>query len=55
MSRRIGGFGLDIMQGLMDDVDICLSSNGTTVTMVKMLMPSSHNGRRDDHATRRGA
>ena len=55
MSRRIGGFGLDIMQGLMDDVDIRLSSNGTTVTMVKMLMPASQNGRRDEQATRRGA
>ncbi len=55
MSRRIGGFGLDIMKGLMDDVDIDLSSNGTTVTMTKMLAPPPQQKQRDRHATRRGA
>ena len=54
MSRRIGGFGLDIMQGLMDEVDINLSNRGTKVTLVKMLMPPSKKTR-DDHASRRGA
>ena len=54
MSRRIGGFGLDIMRGLMDDVDIDLSSGGTRVTLVKMLAPPRKK-RQDDHATRRGA
>lgn len=54
MSRRIGGFGLDIMRGLMDDVDIELSSDGTTVTLVKMLMPAPQQ-QRGEHSTRRGA
>jgi anti-sigma regulatory factor (Ser/Thr protein kinase) len=54
MSRRIGGFGLDIMRGLMDDVDIDLSSGGTRVTLVKMLAPPRKE-QQDDHATRRGA
>lgn len=55
MSRRIGGFGLDIMRGLMDDVDIRLSGTGTTVTLVKMLAPSNQtNGSRGEEA-RRGA
>jgi anti-sigma regulatory factor (Ser/Thr protein kinase) len=56
MSRRIGGFGLDIMRGLMDDVDIDLSRDGTTVTMVKMLAPPAEKAHsRDEQATRRGA
>lgn len=54
MSRRIGGFGLDIMRGLMDDVDIHLSNGGTKVTLVKTLAPPSKKTR-NDHATRRGA
>lgn len=54
MSRRIGGFGLDIMRGLMDDVDIHLSSNGTRVTMVKVLTPPQESAR-GHQATRRGA
>ncbi len=54
MSRRIGGFGLDIMRGLMDDVDIHLSSDGTKVTLVKMLAPPQPQ-QRDDQRTRRGA
>jgi anti-sigma regulatory factor (Ser/Thr protein kinase) len=53
MSRRIGGFGLDIMRGLMDDVDIHLSSRGTTVTMVKVLAP--HKAEHRSEPTRRGA
>lgn len=56
MSRRIGGFGLDIMRGLMDDVDIDLSSDGTRVTMVKMLAPSSAQKKQSaGEPTRRGA
>ncbi|HEX2294333.1 MAG TPA: ATP-binding protein [Actinomycetota bacterium] len=55
MSRRIGGFGLDIMRGLMDDVDIHLSSGGTKVILVKMLAPPQKNDRRDEETTRRGA
>lgn len=51
MSRRIGGFGLDIMRGLMDDVGIELSDGGTRVTLVKTLAQQP----RDQHATRRGA
>lgn len=54
MSRRIGGFGLEIMKGLMDDVDIDLSSHGTTVTLTKLLVPPAKN-QRDQQATRRGA
>lgn len=54
MSRRIGGFGLDIMRGLMDDVDIDVTSGGTRVTLVKMLGRTSSRGR-DEKATRRGA
>ncbi len=54
MSRRFGGFGLEIMRGLMDDVDIHLSSRGTKVTLVKMLAPA-HEERSNPHATRRGA
>ena len=54
MSRRIGGFGLEIMRGLMDDVDIHLSSRGTRVTLVKMLVP--HKKTNGDHQeARRGA
>jgi anti-sigma regulatory factor (Ser/Thr protein kinase) len=53
MSRRVGGFGLEIMRGLMDDVDIELGSGGTRVTLVKMLMPATEPARRG--ATRRGA
>lgn len=55
MSRRIGGFGIDIMKGLMDDVDIDLSSDGTTVTLTKMLVPPQQSKQRDRHATRKGA
>jgi anti-sigma regulatory factor (Ser/Thr protein kinase) len=54
MSRRIGGFGLDIMRGLMDDVDIDLSSDGTRVTLVKLLAPPQK-AKRNEQATRRGA
>ncbi len=54
MSRRIGGFGIDIMKGLMDDVDIEMSSDGTRVTLLKMLVPPSQKSR-DERATRRGA
>ena len=55
MSRRIGGFGLEIMRGLMDDVDINLSDGGTEVTLTKLLTPSPQSNERDGHATRRGA
>ncbi|MDQ4129423.1 MAG: ATP-binding protein [Actinomycetota bacterium] len=54
MSRRIGGFGLDIMRGLMDEVDIHLSSDGTKVTMVKVLTPQKTKVRGKE-STRRGA
>jgi anti-sigma regulatory factor (Ser/Thr protein kinase) len=54
MSRRIGGFGLEIMRGLMDEVDIHLSSSGTQVTLVKLLVPQKkRNG--DPQEARRGA
>jgi serine/threonine-protein kinase RsbW len=33
--RRIGGFGLDLMQRLMDEVDIAIEPQGTTVRLVK--------------------
>jgi anti-sigma regulatory factor (Ser/Thr protein kinase) len=55
MSRRIGGFGLEIMRGLMDDVDIELGSEGTRVTLVKLLAPASEEAARDEKAGRRGA
>lgn len=54
MSARIGGFGLELMRGLMDDVDIELSHDGTRVTMTKMLAPVN-NGSSGRHASRRGA
>ncbi len=54
MSRRIGGFGLEIMKGLMDDVDFELSSGGTRVTLVKMLT-SGGEPARSEKAARRGA
>lgn len=34
---RVGGFGLELMQGLMDEVDISMRSDGTVVTMLKRL------------------
>ncbi|MDQ3618822.1 MAG: ATP-binding protein [Actinomycetota bacterium] len=34
---RIGGYGLGLMEGLMDQVEIGFRSGGTTVTMVKDL------------------
>lgn len=55
MSRRIGGFGLDIMKGLMDDVDFDLSRHGTTVTLTKLLTPPAQSRERDDQRSRRGA
>ena len=55
MSRRIGGFGLDIMRGLMDDVDIEIGSSGTKVTLVKMLAGASQGSRSENKASRRGA
>jgi len=36
--ERIGGFGLDLMRGLMDEVDIQIGSHGTTVCLVKRLL-----------------
>jgi anti-sigma regulatory factor (Ser/Thr protein kinase) len=54
MSRRIGGFGLDIMQGLMDDVDIEIGSSGTKVTLLKLLTAPPQ-GSRSEKASRRGA
>lgn len=54
MSRRIGGFGLEIMRGLMDDVDIHLSNAGTQVTLVKMLVPQKEKDG-DPQEARRGA
>lgn len=33
--RRIGGFGLDLMQRLMDEVEIAIEPQGTTVRLVK--------------------
>jgi anti-sigma regulatory factor (Ser/Thr protein kinase) len=36
--ERIGGFGLDLMRGLMDEVDIQIGSDGTTVCLVKQLL-----------------
>jgi anti-sigma regulatory factor (Ser/Thr protein kinase) len=35
--ERIGGFGLDLMRGLMDEVDIQIGRDGTTVCLVKEL------------------
>ncbi|MDQ4024043.1 MAG: ATP-binding protein [Actinomycetota bacterium] len=54
MSRRIGGFGLEIMKGLMDDVDIEVAANGTRVSMVKLLTGPPQTSR-SENATRRGA
>ena len=34
---RIGGLGLSLMSGLMDDVDIARTSEGTTVTLTRSL------------------
>jgi anti-sigma regulatory factor (Ser/Thr protein kinase) len=36
--ERIGGFGLDLMRGLMDEVDIQIGPDGTTVCLVKQLL-----------------
>jgi anti-sigma regulatory factor (Ser/Thr protein kinase) len=35
--ERIGGFGLDLMRGLMDEVDIRIGSGGTVVELSKAL------------------
>lgn len=32
---QYGGFGIDLMRGLMDEVDIDVGPNGTTVSLVK--------------------
>jgi serine/threonine-protein kinase RsbW len=32
---RVGGFGLDLMRGLMDEVEIRIGPGGTTVCLVK--------------------
>ncbi|MGH2752046.1 MAG: ATP-binding protein [Actinomycetota bacterium] len=37
LEERIGGFGLDLMRGLMDEVDIQMGPDGTTVCLVKQL------------------
>ena len=37
IEERIGGFGLDLMRGLMDEVDIRIGPDGTTVCLVKQL------------------
>ena len=55
MSRRIGGFGLEIMKGLMDDVDIEVERRGTRVTLIKMLVPAPQDSSKDEKASRRGA
>lgn len=34
---RVGGFGLDLMRGLMDEVEIRIGPDGTTVCLVKKL------------------
>ena len=54
MSRRIGGFGLEIMKGQMDDVDIEVGDGGTRVTMVKLLTGTPQSSR-SENAGRRGA
>jgi serine/threonine-protein kinase RsbW len=36
--RRVGGFGLDLMRSLMDEVDITVASGGTTVELAKRLL-----------------
>ena len=55
MSRRIGGFGLEIMRGLMDDVEIEVDRRGTRVTLVKMLTAAAGGAAEDRRAGRRGA
>jgi anti-sigma regulatory factor (Ser/Thr protein kinase) len=35
LETRIGGFGLDLMRRLMDEVDISIEPHGTTVRLVK--------------------
>ncbi|MDQ4059007.1 MAG: ATP-binding protein [Actinomycetota bacterium] len=37
LEERIGGYGLDLMRGLMDEVDIQMGPEGTTVCLVKSL------------------
>jgi anti-sigma regulatory factor (Ser/Thr protein kinase) len=37
LEQRIGGYGLDLMRGLMDEVDIQMGPEGTTVCLVKSL------------------
>ena len=44
---RVGGFGIELMQGLMDEVDIATRPDGTVVTMLK------HLERRADESARR--
>lgn len=34
---RVGGFGLDLMRGLMDEVEIRIGPDGTTVSLIKRL------------------
>jgi serine/threonine-protein kinase RsbW len=36
-NARIGGFGIELMRGLMDEVDISIDSEGTTVALTKNL------------------
>ncbi len=35
--RRVGGFGLELMRNLMDEVEIKMGSGGTRVSLVKWL------------------
>ncbi|HEX2050485.1 MAG TPA: ATP-binding protein [Actinomycetota bacterium] len=49
LGDRVGGFGIELMQGLMDEVDIAARADGTVVTMLKRLRA----GPRDRDAARR--
>jgi anti-sigma regulatory factor (Ser/Thr protein kinase) len=37
LADRVGGFGLELMKGLMDSVEIRMGPGGTTVGLVKRL------------------
>jgi anti-sigma regulatory factor (Ser/Thr protein kinase) len=41
IEKRVGGFGLQLMRELMDDVSIERGPGGATVTLTKMLTPTA--------------
>jgi anti-sigma regulatory factor (Ser/Thr protein kinase) len=44
VDERVGGFGLELMTGLMDQVDIRIGSEGTVVELAKSLPVTDRHG-----------